>query len=550
MNRRSYCLLILQIILSQFLNFVEAQPHVVISPFVSGFTRPVKVVHASDSRLFVAEIGGKVKIIKNGNILNTPFLDIASLINDPTWAGIFSITFAPNYQSSGHFYIMYVIKNSTAIQISRFSRSSGDADLADIGSEVKILTVPYEDILGGHRGGDLAFGKDGYLYISTGDNGPGSRGVTGDPQNNSQDPAKPFGKMLKVDINNANPATTVQILALGLRNPWRFSFDRTNGDLWIGDNGQDAWEEINYLSYPFGSQIANFGWNCKEGNDTYTSSHCTEGTVYTPPKHFYAGYLKSTPNTDASVMGGYVYRGSKYPSLEGYYFFGDYSSGKIGLISPAGVGSFPTSLSYASVISFGEDNAGELYVLSLVNGNLSKITNPNDPLPVTLESLTAIMENCTANLGWKTTSEVNFSHFIIQRSSDAHTFTDIKPVQSSGESADYRFSDEDCLPGSNYYRLKMIDRDGTFSYSKMIAVKNNCAQNQIFAFPNPVHDKLTIEGLKPGNRVNIYNNSGVLVIAKEAFATKLEINLKDFPGGIYTLNVAGTDVVQKLRLVK
>ncbi|MCE6992663.1 sorbosone dehydrogenase family protein [Dyadobacter sp. CY323] len=246
-----------------------AQPDPAIEAFVPGFTRPVKVAHAGDARLFVAEIGGKIRIVKNRNVIPEPFLDISGKINDPEWAGIFSIAFAPEFQVSGKFYVLYVLKNSTEVQLSEFKRSPSNADLADAGSEVKILTIPYENVLGGHRGGDIAFGKDGYLYVSTGDNGPGSRGDIGDPDNNSQNMSKVFGKILRLDMKSASPAENIltKIFALGLRNPWRFSFDRSTGDLWLGDNGQDAWEEVNYLKYPFDGSAPNFGWNCLEATE-------------------------------------------------------------------------------------------------------------------------------------------------------------------------------------------------------------------------------------------------------------------------------------------
>lgn len=318
----------------------------------------------------MAEIGGKVKIAKNGAVLPQPFLDIGPKINDPDWAGIFSIAFPPDYQTSGFFYILCVVKSKTEVQVSRFLRQAGNADVADANSEVKILTIPYEDVLGGHRGGDMAFGKDGFLYISTGDNGPGSRGVAGDPNNNSQNLGKLFGKLLRLDTSAPAP----------------------------GDN-------------PLGKTFA----------------------------------LGLSGGKDASVMGGFVYRGSRYPSMKGHYFFGDYSTGKIGYIDPLGGVTSDAGLTYASLISFGEDQTGELYTLSFLNGTLSRITNPGDPLPVKLLFVKLTRTGSGFLIQWKNALENKFSHFDVQRSCDWHTFETLGTVPGKGPGSAYAFTDGEPL---------------------------------------------------------------------------------------------------------
>ena len=557
MNRTFYQTLLVLLLLFQNRNVAVAQPNPVIESFISGFTRPVKVTNAYDSRLFVGEIGGRIKIVKNGTLLSEPFLDISSKINDPDWAGIYSFVFAPNYQTSGYFYVMYVLKNSPQVQISRFSRSISNPDKADESSELQILTIPYEDVAAGHRGGDLAFGKDGYLYISTGDNGPGSRGDIGDPNNNSQNLNKLFGKILKIDVNSAAPADNIldKIFALGLRNPWRFSFDRSTGDLWIGDNGQDAWEEVNYLQYPFGQGLTNFGWRCMEGNENYPYAPvpCEILPSHTPPKYLFAGFSKSVPNTDASVMGGYVYRGSKYRSFTGYYFFGNYSTGKIGFVSQSGTGSFHSTLSYPSIISFGEDVDGELYVLSFLNGTLSKITNPAEPLPVKLEYLTAKQENCVIQLTWRTSLEVDFSRFEVEHSTDARTFSKTNSITQSGANHIYTIKDEKALPDSNFYRLKMINNDGSFQYSSMVSINLTCPEREISLFPNPATDKVTFKGVRKGYEISLYNLSGIMIFTTtQTTNEQAELSLKNFPAGVYTVIVKdpGSEFAKQLKLVK
>ncbi|SDF50810.1 Glucose/arabinose dehydrogenase, beta-propeller fold [Dyadobacter soli] len=539
------------LLLATALSASFAQLQLVIEPVASGFTRPVKVTNASDRRLFVAEIGGKIRVFKDGAVLSQPFLDIGTKINDPEWAGIFSIAFPPDYQTSGFFYVMYVVKSKTEVQISRFSRQPGNADLADAGSEIKILTIPYENVLGGHRGGDMAFGKDGFLYISTGDNGPGSRGVPGDPNNNSQNTGKLFGKLLRLDTSTPAPGDNPlgKIFALGLRNPWRFGFDRQTGDLWIGDNGQDGWEEIDYLSYPFSGIVSNFGWNCLEGTQTYNQSHCAQGTAYIAPKLTYAGFTNNG-GKDASVMGGFVYRGSRYPSLKGHYFFGDYASGKIGYIDPLGVARPDAGLSYASLISFGEDYAGELYTLSFLNGTLSKITNPGDPLPVKLLSFKLIQTGSRFLLEWRTAQESKFSHFDLERSPDDHTFETIGRVGGEGLGSSYTFTDGEPLRNTSYYRLKMIDEDGTFRYSSVVSGTLG-TRGQPFAFPNPGGSQITIGGLAKGDEVRVYSISGLIVESRDiTLDGDWKLNMEGKPKGIYTVFIDNTasGFSQKLKI--
>lgn len=530
------------------------QIKLVIEPLVNGFTRPVKVAHAGDDRLFIAEIGGKIKIVRNGTTLPMPFLDIEGKINDPNWAGIFSIVFAPDYQASGFFYVMYVVKSLTEVQISRFSRSVGNADLADPNSEVKILTIPYENVLGGHRGGDMAFGKDGFLYISTGDNGPGSRGVAGDPNNNSQDMGKLFGKLLKLDTSSPAPGDNPlgKIFALGLRNPWRFSFDRSTGDLWLGDNGQDGWEEINFLAYPFEGAASNFGWNCLEGTQTYNVSHCAPGTTYIPPKLTYPGFTNNGGN-DVSVMGGYVYRGSRYPSLVGYYFFGDYASGEIGYIDPAGIATPNAGLNHSSLVSFGEDQSGELYVVSFLNGTLSKLTNPDDPLPVKLAFFRLTEREGAQFLEWRTLFESNFQHFEVQRSVDGRKFKRVDTVNAYGNGYTYSVPVAGPASGNDYYRLKMVDLDNSYQYSSIINIKMARRSAEPFVFPNPAAGLFRVGGLRKGDKISMYSVSGALVVSKSADSDQdIDFTLKNRPAGIYTVIIENENsgFLRKLKLSK
>ncbi|WP_165940061.1 PQQ-dependent sugar dehydrogenase [Dyadobacter psychrotolerans] len=554
MKQKVLHLIFFQILLGGIL---LAQPPIFIEHYLSGFTRPVKITHAYDSRLFVAEIGGKIKIIKNGSILPTPFLDISSKINDPDWAGIYSIAFDPNYLRNGYFYVMYVmyvVKGKFEVQISRFQRlGSTTSDIA--GSiETPILTIPYTDVLGGHRGGDMAFGKDSQFYVSTGDNGPGSRGMVGDPENNAQNMSGLFGKILKINPDNPPTAAnaTESIWALGLRNPWRFSFDRSNGDLWIGDNGQDGWEEVNYFSVANTMTSRNFGWDYMEGNAVYRDCNCDIVSTFIAPKLTYPGYANNANHTSASVMGGYVYRGSNYPSLKGTYFYGDYQSFDIGVIVPNGYQGFLSNVSYSSLISFGEDQQGELYVISFFNGTLGKLKLPGVPLPVKLESFTAQPIENSVQLKWITTFETNFSHFELEHSPDGKKFQKLKAIQATEKNDNYTYLDNSPFNDLNYYRLKMIDRDNSYQFSHLVFAKP-VFNREISVFPNPASEKFMIKGVRPGDTIRMYSITGYFLESKTITSeAKIELDLQNYPIGAYNLSIeyGGSGLVKRFKLVK
>ncbi|CAG5007553.1 hypothetical protein DYBT9275_04072 [Dyadobacter sp. CECT 9275] len=542
-NRKTLPILLACLILRVFV--AKAQPVLNVEPFVSGFNLPVKVTHAGDARLFVAEMGGHIRIVKNGAILPVPFLDISDKINEPTYSGIYSIAFHPQFQDNGYFYVMYCKKSEAAFQVSRFNQSSSDADLAN-SSELPIVTIPYSNS-GGHRGGDLAFGKDGMLYISTGDNGPGSRGDAGDPDNNSQNPGLLFGKMLRIDPLTSSPSDnfTSNIWALGLRNPWRFSFDRQTGDLWLGDNGQDGWEEINYREYPFDNTVLNFGWSCLEGSQTYNPDHCNPGTTYTPPRVVYPGFTNNGGKS-ASVQGGYVYRGQNYPSLKGCYIFGDYSSGKIGYVNKDGSTGFYPDLSYPSIISFGEDQNGELYILSMQNGTLSKLAGSADPLPVKLKSFSAKVENCQVLLRWSAAEDSNFSHFEIERL-QGNTYHKIADTKRNSDHS-YTWVDKTPTAGTNIYRLKMVDRDHSYAYSRGISVAVAC--REISVFPNPASAHVIIRGSAAGDKVRLFSVTGELVRSETVISSDHHLDIHHLPAGTYELELTNIGLAWKSKVIR
>lgn len=354
--------------------------------YADGFNNPVGIKHANDDRLFIVEKAGVIKIIDAQQNVNSPaFLDINSLVsNSGGERGLLGLAFHPNYNSNGFFFVNY-INNSGDTVISRFTASPPNSATANANSEFPIMTIsqPYSN----HNGGDIAFGEDGFLYIATGDGGSG-----GDPGNRSQDLTTLLGKLLRIDIDNTsnglnyaipanNPYISVstaldEIWAYGLRNPWRFSFDRTNNDLWIADVGQNEIEEINKVSTTEAG--INYGWRCYEGNDPYNTNGCVNASAMVFPVSQYTH--SNSGEFKCSITGGYSYQGSQFPAFVDTYFFADYCSDEIGTLvfeNNAWTMSFTTPYNNKGWTSFGEDMAGELYIAAASTGEIFKIVDTN-----------------------------------------------------------------------------------------------------------------------------------------------------------------------------
>lgn len=347
----------------------------------SGFDHPVHLTHAGDGsgRLFVVEQGGTIRIIEDGRAMPVPFLDITDRVLYGGERGLLSVAFPPEYADKRYFYVNYTGQPDGDTVVARY-RITEDPDVADEDSEEVLLIVrqPYAN----HNGGQLAFGpNDGYLYVGMGDGGS-----AGDPENYAQNTDSLLGKMLRIDVESGvdpyaipedNPFANVsgyrpETWALGLRNPWRFSFDRASGDLYIGDVGQNSWEEIDYeAAYSAGG--LNFGWRCKEGTHEYEfSGDCAALELIDP----IAEYGR---DEGASVTGGFVYRGTRYPSLVGRYFFADYVTTKLWSLPEMGPGA-PTWTAAdleldtgLHISSFGEDEEGELYVVDYAGGTVRRL---------------------------------------------------------------------------------------------------------------------------------------------------------------------------------
>ena len=367
-------------------------PEIEFVPLISrGLSNPVQLIHAGDSsgRLFIVEKGGRIRIYKDGVLLDEPFLDIRHLVNTFNERGLLGLAFSPDYVNDGDFYVNYT-DNVGDTQIVRY-HVSANPDVADPDSAEIVLSV--EQFSSNHNGGQTLFGADGYLYIGMGDGGG-----QGDVGNRAQNPTLLLGKMLRIDVETDDPLTYTipldnpfiddsttrdEIWALGLRNPWRFSFDSQTGDLYMGDVGQYQWEEINFQPAGVGGQ--NYGWRCYEGNHEFNAIDCASEDEYTFPIHEY-NHRPDGQFVHCSVTGGVVYRGNAYARMQGIYFYIDYCSGYLWGLRKEGLGWQNQQLNEweFGVTSFGEDEAGNLYVTlqgSNGAGSVYQLTDPNGPTP-------------------------------------------------------------------------------------------------------------------------------------------------------------------------
>ncbi|HRA55535.1 MAG TPA: PQQ-dependent sugar dehydrogenase [Thermoflexales bacterium] len=339
---------------------------IVFTPIItSGLTLPLFVTHAGDDRLFVVEKAGKIKIFENGALRPVPFL--TQTVTTGSERGLLSIAFEPAYASTGRFYV-YWTGTSGLVNITRMGVQPGDPNQADPASAATLLTITHP--AGNHNGGWLGFGPDQLLYASVGDGG-----TQEDPTCQAQNTASRLGKILRLDVvgqitytvpvtNSFVVGQAPEVWGWGLRNPWRNSFDRQTGDLYVGDVGNGAWEEISYV--PAGSAAGlNFGWNRREGPAAgYTT--CADTPPYVSPV---ISHSHSSGQIATSITGGYVYRGAKYPWLQGKYFYADYGQGKVWIATQTSPGVFSTAqltstFGFNSLSSWGEDAAGELYLVN------------------------------------------------------------------------------------------------------------------------------------------------------------------------------------------
>jgi glucose/arabinose dehydrogenase len=335
-------------------------PAVKLKLIASGLSQPMGVTSppGDAARLFVVQKTGAIRVIQNGKLLPMAFLNIAGRVSGGSEQGLLSMAFDPHYASNGRFYIFYT-NTSGDIRVVRYKVSSGDPNVANAGSARVLLKVAHH-AHPNHNGGQLAFGPDGRLYIGIGDGGS-----EGDPNNYGQNRSVRYAKIWRLNVNS--PGARPVLYAYGLRNPWRFSFDAANGNLWIGDVGQNRYEEIDFLKAG-AKPGTNFGWSYYEGNHVFKPQRIVRTRLKFPVTEY-------SHSLGCAVIGGYVYRGSAIPALRGDYLFADYCSGRVWFkTGPRASAHILSGVSQrlANITSFGQNASGELY-LSSQNGSVYKL---------------------------------------------------------------------------------------------------------------------------------------------------------------------------------
>ncbi len=343
-------------------------------PVFDGLSRPVGYIDANDGsgRFFIVEQDGRILVSAGSDLLDTPFLDITGQLSTGSEQGLLGVALDPGFAENGRVFVSFTDSDGDS-RIVRYTVSTDDPSLLDPGSAVTILSLdqPFQN----HNGGNIVFGPDGYLYIGFGDGGG-----QGDPDSNAQNPGVFFAKILRIDVSGDQEPYSIpadnpfiddasfvpETFAWGFRNPWRFSFDRETGDLWIGDVGQNTIEEVDLI--PTGTSGQNFGWSELEGNECFNDPNC-DPSAYTAPVEQY------THDYGCSVTGGFVYRGASIPDLAGTYLFADYCTGYLWGLTPNGDGTY-TATDFLETgmnpSSFAQDASGELFILDL-NGGIYRI---------------------------------------------------------------------------------------------------------------------------------------------------------------------------------
>jgi len=523
--------------LTAALTFGQSPVALELETFATGLAGMVDIVHADDERLFVVLQPGVIRIVgPDGTVLPTPFLDIQARVNDAgNEQGLLGLAFDPAYAENGRFYVNYTAgSGSGSTRISRFTVTD-DPNIGDPASEEILFTwtQPYTN----HNGGDLDFGPDGMLYIALGDGGSGN-----DPDGNAQDLSDPLGDMMRIDVSGEsgytvpedNPFVGVsnalpEIWAMGLRNPWRFGFDAQTGDLWIGDVGQNAWEEVDF--WPAGDNSGpNFGWRCREANVAtpgVSQTGCLTASGYVAP------VVAINQNTQGwcSVIGGRVYRGGAFHRLQGLYIYTDYCGGHFYTLRQNDQGTWVRAQVLASgQVGFSviaENAAGELFVGNNSSGILYRI---KDACPMPMPSISADGSLLTSSpaLGYAWYLDGNLIEGATEQTYEASESGVYYVIANQGTN---------CLLQSN-------------SVGVVVTGVQEQQQNAVRTFPVPADGSLRFEGLPVGaTAIELRDLTGRLVmnvpVAANASTSTAEVGA--LPNGTYVYVVRGLSTDTGLR---
>ncbi len=549
-SRQAVCRLIIILLAGCFYcQHVKAQPVLTLTPVIqSGLSAPIQFVNAGDGskRVFIVQQGATIRVYDSAFNFLSVFLTVSN-VNVGGERGLLSMAFHPDYANNGFFYVYYT-NTAGNLEIARYHVSS-DPNVADAASKVVVITIPHPTY-SNHNGGELHFNNaDGYLYLSTGDGGGG-----GDQSNNAQNTSVLLGKMLRFNVNLSttppyysipagNPYGN-EIFDLGLRNPYRWSFDRLTNDMWIGDVGQDSYEEIDYRAAGSTGGV-NYGWRCYEGNNPYNSSGCGPAGNYVFPAFTYP-----SQNPSAAITGGLVYRGAMQ-ALYGYYVAADFYSGNFYMISPDGLGGWTTltqEVTPKGIVDFGESENGELYVVSLTSNAVYRVNAADGgPLPVRLADFTVGMYHNLVQLKWQTALEQNLQQFNVEFSTDGYAFNPAGTVQAGGRPGGgaYVFDHAASLRGTVFYRLKMINTDGSYRYSGMVRI--NIPEDAV----GIVQPTIISNGIVQLNLNNsmyeaavIINETGTIVAKQKIKGQtgRVGIPVSNLSPGIYMVKLTGVQV--------
>ncbi|HUH72936.1 MAG TPA: PQQ-dependent sugar dehydrogenase [Chitinophagales bacterium] len=593
-------ILLMFLFLSQHAKAI-VQPDISLEVFSSGYSDPLAVRNDGvNNWLYIVQRNGEIVISDSlGNKATVPFLDIKDRVLSGGERGLLGLAFHPQFKTNRVFVVNYTRKNDGATVISTFKAFENNLMEANPKSEKIILTIPQPSA--NHNGGDIHFAKDGYLYIGMGDGGGG-----GDPKNYAQNLQSLLGKMLRIHLDSdstyiipdGNPfkndrSKLGEIWSYGLRNPWRFSFDRLNDDLWIADVGQNAFEEVNHAPSPrMGGE--NYGWRCFEGDQVFNNTDCNE--TYDFPIFT---YNRTTATGGRSITGGFVYRGSEFPDLYGYYVCADYLSGNFWLLKQdnSNLEVILKNKVVSNITSFGEDLDGELYASSF-NGNIYKVgslcsdlkidstkiqsiscpsktdgsieiflTNPSEQYKVLWSNGDSNLIISDLEQGWyqlqltdskgcvlTDSFEVSFSKALpeIVMEVDSLLTNAIGSYQwfENGNPIDSAHEFFIIPQQSGIYQVEVTDLEDCKLLSEVFelninALKDNKSMETFHIFPNPTNDFITIKTSQNFNSkfgtVRVFDLNGRVVLEQTMKNIDSPISLKTLSKGIYFIQLSIED---------